>query len=416
MSRPSRPRVPWPIARVRERFPALRAGDTVFLDNAAGAQVPVNVIDAVVTALTELHVNKGGAYARSVRVTEEKERVRERTARFLGVPDDGIVAFGPNATTLVTLLAGAVGRTLAPGDELIVTGLDHHANVDPWRSLEALGATVRTWQPRQPHATLELDDLRELLTPRTRLVAMTAASNLLGTRPDVAGAARLAHEAGALVFVDAVHLAAHLRPDMAALAADALVMSPYKLFGPHLGVLALGPRARAAFEGPALSFLDPHAAIGWEPGTQSHEAIIGFGAVFDYLDELADDLGIVEADHARRWEAVMASAAAYEDELVGSLLTGLDDRGARRYGLPGVPGRTATVAFTMPGRDAPSVAEGLARRGIAVAAGHAYAHDLALLHLGLAPTRGAVRVSLVHYSDASDVAALLAALDATLSS
>jgi cysteine desulfurase family protein (TIGR01976 family) len=406
----------WPVERVRARFPALQDHDTVFLDNAAGAQVPARVIDAVVLAMTEMQVNKGGAYARSVRVGEAKEGVRERVRRFLGASDDALVAFGPNATTMVTYLAAAVGRRSEPGDEIVVTGLDHHANVDPWRGLARQGLTVRTWAPRAPEATLDLDDLRALLGPRTRVVALTAASNLLGTRPDVAGAAALAHEVGAMVVVDAVHLAAHVRPDVVALGADALVMSPYKLFGPHLGVLYLAPAARAGLEGPALSFLDPHAPIAWETGTQSHEAIVGFGAVFDYFDDLAGELGITEADDARRWESVMEVAAAYEADLLAPLLRGLDALGARRYGLPGSEGRTATVAFTMPGRDAPRVANELARSGVAVAAGHSYAHDLAMVHLGLAATRGAVRASLVHYSDASDVAALLGALEGIVGS
>jgi cysteine desulfurase family protein (TIGR01976 family) len=401
----------WPIDLVRARFPAVRAGETVFLDNASGAQVPQGVLDAVTHAMTTMQVNKGGAYAASVRVTEAKERVRAQVARFLGAPDDGLVAFGPNATTLLTLLAGAFGRAARPGDEIVVTGLDHHANVDPWRALRERGVVVRTWVPRPPSMTLELDDLARLLTPSTRLLAMTGASNLLGTRPDVAAAGALAHAAGALVLVDAVHLAAHVRPDVAELGADALVFSPYKTFGPHLGVLYLGPRARVAWPAPALSFLDPDASVAWEPGTQSHEAIHGFGAVFAHLDALAAAIGLEVDDDARRWGAVLAAGARHEAELTAAITSGLDAIGAERYGLPGVSGRTSTVAFNLGGRSAPEVAAHLARRGIAVAAGHAYAFDLAMTHLALAERGGAVRVSALHYNDASDVAALLGALD-----
>jgi cysteine desulfurase family protein (TIGR01976 family) len=401
---------PWPIARLRERFPALDAGDTVYLDNAAGAQVPRGVIDAVADAMTTMQVNKGGAYAASVRVTAAKERVRERVARFLGAPGDGLVAFGPNATTLLTLLADAFGRVARPGDEIVLTGLDHHANVDPWRALAGRGVVLRTWLPRAPHMTLHPDDLAPLLGPRTRLLAMTGASNLLGTLPDVAAASALAHAAGALVLVDAVHLAAHARPDVSDLGADALVFSPYKTFGPHLGVLYLGPRAREAWPAPALSFLDARSSVAWEPGTQSHEAIHGFGAVFDHLDWIAQEIGLHERDDGRRWGGVLAAGARHEATLTEALIDGLDELGAERYGLPGACGRTSTVAFNMPGRRAHEVAEHVARHGVAVAAGHAYAYDLAMTHLGLAGRGGAVRASAVHYSDHADVAALLAAL------
>lgn len=398
-----------PLPWIREQFPALRRGDALYLDNAAGAQVPEPVIARVVQAMREMQVNKGGAYAQSRRVTEAKERVRAQVAAFLNAPEAGDVAFGPNATTLIELLAQALGRDLEPGDEIIVTGLDHHANLDPWRRLAARGAVIKVWPARLP-GRLELRDLTPLLGERTRWLAMTAASNALGTLTPVAEAAAAAHAAGAQVMADAVHYAPHALPDVRAWGVDALVFSPYKLFGPHLGALYLSRPLRERLPGPGLAFFAPGEIINWEPGTQNHEAIAGFGGVFDYLDALACELG-VEGDGRARWQRVFAAFHRHETALLERLLAGLARLGAERYGEPGSAGRTATVSFNLPGLAAPQVAEALGREGIAVASGHYYAYGLMMEQLGLAERGGAVRAGLLHYNTAEEVDALLEALE-----
>lgn len=400
----------FPVASVRARFPALRQAEVVYLDNASGAQVPDRVVAAVGEALTTLQVNKGGAYGPSRRVTARKEVVRARTAAFLGATHADHVAFGPNATTLVVLLARAVGDALAAGDEVVVTALDHHANVDPWRQLAARGVVVRTWRPRAPFGTLELDDLRALLGPRTRLVAFTAASNALGTRTPVAEVAAAARAAGAWAFADLVHLAPHALPDVAAWGLDGAVFSPYKVFAPHLGALYLAPSLRERLSPPKLAFHDPLDPIAWEPGTQAHEAILGWGAALDHLGDVADALDVPSGPERGRWAAVYAAVHAHEEALVARLLRGLDALGCDRYGLPAAEGRTATVAFNHPELRPDAVASALADGGVAVAAGHFYAHDLVVHELGLGARGGAVRASALHYTDASDVDALLAAL------
>ncbi len=401
--------VTFPAASVRARFPALRRAEVVYLDNASGAQLPDRVVESVTEALISLQVNKGGAYAPSRRVTARKEAVRARTAAFLGAADPAQVAFGANATTLVTLVARSVGDALAAGDEVVVTSLDHHANVDPWRQLTARGVVVRTWRPRPPFGTLDLDDLRALLGPRTRLVAFTAASNALGTLVPVADVASVVRAAGAWSFADLVHLAPHALPDVAAWGLDGAVFSPYKVFAPHLGALYLGPSLRARLAPPRLAFHDPQDPAAWEPGTLSHEAILGWGAALDYLGDVADALDVPSDAERTRWAAVYAAIASHEAALAERLLLGLDALGADRYGLPGVEGRTATVAFNHPQRDPADVASALADAGVAVAAGHYYAHDLMYRELGLEARGGAVRASALHYSDASDIDTLLAA-------
>ena len=399
----------YPIAWIRDQFPALKRGGAVYLDNAAGAQVPQQVVSNMVEALTTMQVNKGGAYAQSARIGAAKEKVREDVATFLNASSPENVAFGPNATTLLELLAQAFGRRLAPGDEIVVTELDHHANVDPWRRLKERGFTLKTWPTRAPHHTLELEDLEPLLSDKTRLVAMTAASNALGTLAPVVAAAERVHAAGAHLMVDTVHYSPHFLPDVARLGADALVFSPYKVFGPHAGVLYLGDELRSTLAGPGLAFFEQEKPINWEPGTQNHEAIYAFGGVFDYLDEVADRLG-TQGTRRERWQKVYEAFHAHETALFEKMLTGLDDLGVTRYGLPGTDGRTATVSLNV-GEHAPrTVAEHLGERGVAAADGHYYAYDLMMDAVGLRGREGAVRLSLLHYNDVSDVDAVLAAL------
>lgn len=402
----------YPLAWIRGQYPALQAEaetDRVFLDNASGSQLPQAVIDAVVHTLSTMNVNKGGAYRASQRVTAAKEQVRALVAAFLNAPGPRNVSFGPNATTLVELLAQSFGKTLQAGDEIIVSGLEHHANRDPWRRLEAQGVVVKTWQVDGEEARLRLEDLDALLTSRTRLVALTAASNALGTVPDVVAAAERVHAVGARLMVDAVHYAPHALPDVQAWDVDMLVFSPYKVFGPHLGVLYLKSELLEALPAPKLAFLDDAEPVSWEPGTQNHEAIVGFGGTFSYLGALAAQLGAAGSGRAA-WSHVFQAFAEHETALFKQLLTGLDALGATRYGLSGTEGRTATVSFNLGEHTPQAVAGHLASHGITAASGHYYAYELMMHRLGLAERGGAVRLSILHYNSAEDVDAVLTAL------
>lgn len=386
-------------------------GDTVYLDNASGSQLPTGVLDAFLDAATRLQVNKGGRYPASVEVTEAKERVRQRTARFVGAGEDAEgVAFGANATTLLFLFAQAVGEALDVGDRIVVTTLDHHANRDPWLRLKRMGIDVVEWHPTGDEATLHLGDLEALLTPRTRVVAMTAASNLLGTYGPVEEVGRLLGERGVRLVVDAVHYAPHRLPDARRWRADAVAFSPYKVFSPHLGALWISRPWREELPDWGLSFL-PAGPLRWEPGTQNHEAIVAFGAALDHLAWMGD--GATERgtprDERALWQVAYAAGERHEAALLDLMTSGLDRLGCVRFGRRGTDGRTATVGFEVPGVPANDVAEFLGRRGIAVASGHAYAERLATSVLDR--PSGIVRASLAHYSDASDVEALLGGLE-----
>lgn len=403
----------YPLAWIRAQYPALQKDadtDRVFLDNASGSQVPQEVIAAFTHTLCTMNVNQNAAYSASQRVTAAKEAVRAQVADFLNAPSVRNVVFGPNATTLVELVAQSFGQTLQAGDEIIVSALEHHANRDPWRRLERLGVVLRTW-PLGPEGRLELSDLGARLGPKTKLVALTAASNALGTVTDVRAAAERVHAAGARLMVDAVAYAPHALPDVQAWRVDMLVFSPYKVFGPHLGVLYLSDDLLRTLPPPKMAFMPEATPVAWEPGTQNHEAIVGFGGTFRYLDALAAELGLQGSGRAA-WEEVFVAFAEHERGLLEALLGGLDSLGATRYGLPGFEGRTATVSFNLGQHSPREVAEHLAEHSITSAAGHFYAYDLIMNTLGLAERGGAVRLSLAHYNSAEDVQAVLDALEA----
>jgi len=397
------------MQQARAQFPAVMAGETVFLDNASGAQLPQVVLDAMLEAMQEMQVNKGGRYPASRRVTDGKEHARVRTADFLGVAHDAEgVAFGANATTLMFLLAEAVADTLQSGDEIIVTGLDHHANRDPWLRLARRGVTVKTWEPREPDGILMVDDLAAMLSEKTRVVAMTAASNLVGTLGPVAEVGKLLQAHRARLVVDAVHYAPHHLPDAEAWGADAVAFSPYKVFAPHLGALWIRDSWRRELPDWGLSFL-PAGPSRWEPGTQNHEAILAFAAALDYLAWLGEGAGAPSGSSEREfWRYAFSAIVQYERALLENLLQGIRATSSTLYGLGDISGRTATVAFRLPGVAPSEVAEHLGTHSIAVTAGHAYAEHLASKHFGL--EEGVVRVSLLHYSDQSDLSRLFSAL------
>jgi cysteine desulfurase family protein (TIGR01976 family) len=377
------------VDAVRARFPALSSG-VAFLDGPGGTQCPQPVIDAVSGYLRKSNANLGGAFAASRRSDELVERAHATGARFLGC-EAGETIFGQNMTTLNFALTRALGRTLAPGDEILVTRLDHDGNVAPWLELaHDLGISVGFVEIRED-TTLDLDDLERKLTGRTRVVAFPLAANAFGTTTDAARIVELAHRAGALAWADAVHYAPHGRIDAAALGVDLLLCSPYKFFGPHLG-LAFGREELLRSWRPykVRPAADEPVGARFETGTLAHELLAGFVAAVEYLDELG-------------WDAIQA----HERALGQRFLDGLPDR-CELYGLETMDGRVPTFAFRVEGMTPRGVAERLAARSISIWDGDYYAFE-GMTRLGLQP-EGAARAGLVHYNTFEDVDRLLAAL------
>jgi cysteine desulfurase family protein (TIGR01976 family) len=378
------------IDAVRARFPAL-ASDAVFFDGPGGTQCPQSVLDAISTYLRESNANLGARFAASRRSDELVERAHATAAEFLGCrPEETI--FGQNMTTLNFALTRTLGRTLAAGDEILVTGLDHDANVAPWLELaHDLDLRADVVGIRED-TTLDLEDLERKLTARTRVVAFPLASNAFGTTPDAARIVELAHEAGALAWADAVHYAPHRRLDVAALGVDVLLCSPYKFFGPHLG-LAFGREELLRSWRPykVRPAADEPVGARFETGTLAHELLAGFVAAVEYLAEVG-------------WDAIRA----HEQALGQRFLDGLPGR-CTLYGLDGMEGRVPTFAFRVEGVTPREAAERLGARGISVWDGDYYAFE-AMTRLGLQP-EGAVRAGFVHYNTLEEVDRLLRALE-----
>ncbi|WP_257463151.1 cysteine desulfurase-like protein [Archangium lipolyticum] len=388
-----------------EHFPALRSGFS-YIDNAAGAQVPSHTIDAITRFLTSGSCNVGQPYEASVRATEVKAQARAATAGFLHCQPEEVM-LGTSATALTFQLSRAFSRLFQPGDEIVISELEHESNASPWRWLEAQGAVVKVWRAHWPEGRLELEDLRALLTSRTRLVAVTAAANSVGTMPDVAGATALAHSVGAWSIIDAVHSSPHQLPDMKGWDADFAVFSPYKVFGPHLGCLYVRRELLPRLPADKLWFVPDDSPQKFEPGTANHEALAGWLGTLRYVREVLGDGQPGRAGLERAWRRI----ESLERPLLESALERLRAHPrVRLYGIPEPKGRTATFCFNVPGVAPRAVAEHLAQRGVGVAAGHYYA-TLSMQALGLMP-EGAVRVSLLHYNTLEDVDRLLAALDA----
>ncbi len=411
---------PIDVAALRAQFPALGLTlddrPVVYLDGPGGTQVPQRVIDAVARYYQEANANAGGAFLTSRRSDERVAAAREAFADFLNATSTHEIKFGPNMTTLTFGLSRALGGTLGLGDEILVTALEHDANVSPWRALAERGAIVRTVEIDRADCTLDLDDLEEKLGPRTRIVAVGLASNAVGTINEVAAIAERAHAVGALVFVDAVHYAPHGPIDVQALDCDFLACSAYKFFGPHLGILYGKEELLETL--PAYKVRPAHDR--WETGTQNHEGIAGAGAALDYLAEVGTHHGApfgkaFPGFSGRRLalKAGLAAIRAYEATLLGRLMAGLAAiRGLRVYGITDearFEGRVPTVSFSLEGWPARRLAEELARRGFFVWDGNMYAVEL-IERLGLAERGGFVRIGLVHYNTADEIDRLLEAL------
>ncbi len=389
------------LSLLRSQFPALDLG-VAHLDGPGGSQVPVAVAQAVAATMTAGLANRGTVTAAELRVEQVVADARQAMGDLLGADPGGIV-FGRSMTQLTFDLSRVLSADWGPGDEVVVTRLDHDANIRPWvYAAERAGATLR-WLDLDP-ATGELDDVATVLTERTRLVAVTGASNLIGTRPDVPAVTGAARAVGALSYVDAVHLVPHAPVDLGELGADLLACSPYKFFGPHLGVVAASPELLAGLRPDKLLPSSDAVPERFEVGTLPYEQLAGVTAAVDFIAGIADGAGT----RRERVRESMTAVESHEAGLLGRLLDGLATLpGVTVHG--GAPARrTPTVLFSVAGRTGRQVHEGLAAVGVNAPASNFYAIE-ASRRLGLGDD-GGVRVGLAAYSTAEDVDRLLAGL------
>ena len=378
------------VAAVRARYTALDRR-LAFFDGPGGTQCPDEVIDAIALYLRESNANVGAPYETSRRTDALVATAHERAGAFLGC-DPGEVAFGQSMTALNFLLTRALARDLEAGDEVLVTRLDHDANVAPWLALADDIGIVVEFVDVDDQLMLDLDDLAAKRSSRTRVVAFPAAANSVGTAPDIRRVVELAHEVGALAWVDAVHYGPHGPIDVAAWGCDVLICSPYKFFGPHMG-MAFGREEVLRRWKPYKVRPSADEPVGhrFELGTCQHELLAGFVAAADYIDSLG-------------WEAI----TAHEHDLGRRFLAGLP-ADVTLHGSQTMDGRVPTFCFSVPGRSAQSVAEHLAGRDVAVWWGNYYALET-IRRLGLDEADGAVRAGIVHYNTAEEVDRLLAGI------
>jgi cysteine desulfurase family protein (TIGR01976 family) len=404
------------VAALRRRFPALSVehdGRPIALfDGPGGTQVPDSVIDAVSRYYRESNANADGAFLTSRRSDAIVADAHRAMADMLGAADASEIKFGANMTSLTFHISRSIAAALEPGDEIVVTGLDHHANIDPWLgAARDRGLVVRTWEPRLEDCTLDLADLDRLLGPRTRLVAFGWASNAVGTINPVAEIVRRVHAAGAWTYVDAVHAAPHLPIDVRAIDTDFLACSSYKFFGPHAGILY--GKASVLDALPTYKLLPAHDRF--ETGTGNFEGLAGVAAAVDYLADVGGSYGDVPAGAGRgeRVRAGMTAIRTYEMGLYRRLVDGLEAiPGAQLYGITDrarFADRTPTAAVTIRGHAPRAIAETLGNEGIAVWDGDFYAQGL-VERLGLGESGGVVRIGLTHYNTADEVDRVVGAL------
>jgi cysteine desulfurase family protein (TIGR01976 family) len=398
--------VSFDVKLVRAAYPALSDG-YAYLDGAAGTQVPAVVIEAIADAYRSGIGNVGGTFPASGRSGSIAAECRRAIADLTGASPDGVI-LGPNMTTLTYRLAEALSRRWEPGDEVVVSRLDHDANVRPWVQAAARrGATLRWAEVDTSTTELPPAQYDDLLSERTRLVAVTAASNVVGTRPDVAAIAAAAHAVGALVYVDGVHATPHVPVDVGALGADFYATSAYKWSGPHIGTVVADPALLESVHPDKLAPA-PHGVPGrFERGTAAFADLAGVTAAVEHLASLAPDPG-TGAGRRPRVLASMAAVEEYETRLFARLLDGMGTM--EHVTLYGRAARRAPTAFfTVAGHSPRQVAEHLAGRQVNVWNGDNYAWELAGV-LGMRDSGGAVRAGLVHYNDEADVDRLLAAV------
>jgi cysteine desulfurase family protein (TIGR01976 family) len=409
----------FPIDHVRAAFPALQSdADFIFFDNAAGAQSPRTVLDAVANHLLHRNVQRGGRYRHSREVDQAIAQARESVALLVNARHAEEISFGMNATSFMRLISLAIGQSFPPqhaktaraGDplkdrrEIIVTDLDHESNIAVWLALEREGAKILWWHFRDD-GRLHPEDLEKLLSPRTRIVACTLASNALGSILDIAEVCKRAHAAGAEVFVDAVHYGPHGPIDVQAFDCDYLVCSGYKIFSPHMGFLWGRREILDALPTFREEFVPDTTPAKLEVGTYIYENVAGMDAAVRYLEDLGRRINPAAAS---RRAALMAGTEAirdYEAQLSCAMLDVLANAKATVYGITAkdqISQRTPTLCFNLPGMAPAKVTEALAQQNIGVRDGHMYSPRL-IKRLGLAQESGAVRASLVHYNTLEEV-------------
>jgi cysteine desulfurase family protein (TIGR01976 family) len=393
----------FPIDYVRAAFPALQ-DDFMFFDNAAGAQSPQSVLNAVANHLLHRNVQRGGRYRQSREVDEAIAQARESVALLVNARHSDEISFGMNATSFMRLISIAIGQSLQDRREIIVTDLDHEANIAVWLALEREGAKIIWWHFRDD-GRLHPEDLERLLSPRTRIVACTLASNAIGSVLDIAEVSKRAHAAGAEVFVDAVHYGPHGPIDVQKFDCDYLVCSGYKIFSPHMGFLWGRLETLNALPTFREDFVPDTTPAKLEIGTFIYENVAGMDAAVRYLEDVGRH--IHTATTSRRAAVVAATDAirSYEAELSSAMLDVLAKANATVYGITAkelISHRTPTLCFNLPGISPALVTEELAKQNIGVRDGHMYSPRL-MKRLGLTKESGAVRASLVHYNTLEEV-------------
>lgn len=400
----------FPLETVRGRFPALAMNDRglrrVYLDNPAGTQVPRMVADAISDAILHRNANLGGMFASSKMAGEVWEDAHRAMADLLGAAGPEEIVIGPNMTTLTFQFSRALGRNWGPGDEVIVTRMDHEGNVGPWMQIaEDKGATVKFLPFSTDNWQVEADDLKAMLTPRTKLLALSYASNLTGSINRVKELTRIAKEAGALVYIDAVQFTPHGFVDVAEIGCDFLACSAYKFFGPHMGIVWGRRDALDSFTPYKLRCSTNELPGRLETGTPQIELLAGLTATVDYFAELGDTVG-ANGSRRERIKASYDASIAHENALALQLIEGIRDiDGIRIRGITDparVHERVPTVSFTVDGIEPKSLVSLINEENIFLWSGHNYAWEV-VHHLGIAPSSGVVRVGMAHYNSAHEV-------------
>jgi cysteine desulfurase family protein (TIGR01976 family) len=403
----------FPIKWIRSKFPAIKKADQeeppfAFLDNAAGAQVPFQALNAQRRFQEDCYVLPGAHYSRSNQMNQLVENVRKEAALYLGASSPNNVVFGINATTSFRLLATSLAQTLKPGDEVIVSQQDHEANITPWLRLQKSGIEIKFWPTRGSEAILTEGDLIALLSERTKVVAVTAASNLLGSKNNIARISEIVRSQNAFLIVDGVHFSQHHLAQVETKGIDAYVCSGYKLFGPHVSLMYCSDRIQSSLPSLNHYFLDDHKL---EIGAQNYEGVAALGGVFHYLDDLAIRLGLsVEDGYDQLYEAI----AEYETMLSLKLLNGFNKLdNVTLYGISDpakIDQRVATFSINVAGLTPEQLSRKICEANLSCRFGHMYAARLAD-YLKVNKTGGVVRVSLCHYNTEEEIDRLLDLLE-----
>jgi cysteine desulfurase family protein (TIGR01976 family) len=419
------------LSSYRRYFPSLaqvvNGKQAVYFDNPGGTQVAQQVIDAMVSYFREANANTHGAFLTSKRTDLVIASARSAMADFLHAASPDEIVFGPNMTTLTFAFSRAFGKTLQPGDEIVVTVLDHDANVAPWLALQERGVVIRTVDVHPENVTLDMEDMRAKITDRTRLIAIGYASNAVGTINDVATIIRWAREVGSLTWIDAVQFAPHGPIDVQMLNVDFLVCSSYKFFGPHLGILYGKAEHLEKFPAYKVRPASDKAPDRWETGTQNHEGLAGLVGVMDYLALLgreystrysnaldADSRSALYTGRQRELKIAMQAIMDYERGLSAQLLTGLRElRGIKVYGITDqqqLAWRVPTIACNIEGHSPRELAEQLASSGVFAWDGNYYALGI-MERLGLEEKGGALRLGMAHYNTLNEIDRVLECLE-----